>query len=266
MKRQNHKEMLSDLVNNSISPEEEKELIAHLIKSGVSPEEIESFLTINRLMEESESAEPTERMDKIFYAMIEDEKRKNLIGEQDTEMKRSSLFSIILPGLRIAAGITLFLLGWFASGWLGNSGTSSGQITNLTGEVKQLKETLVLTMMQQSSPIERVKAVNMVDDFESVDNQMIKSLIGVLNNDSNDNVRLLALDALVKYSSNPLVRNNLVQSISLQTSPMLQYRLAQIMLSLKEKRAVPEFQKMLQSTNLNYSVRGKMEEVVSVLL
>ncbi len=121
-------------------------------------------------------------------------------------------------------------------------------------------------MMQQSSPVERIKAVNMVGDFDKADNQIIESLIGVLNNDSNSNVRLLALDALIRYSSVPEVREGLIASIGNQTSPLVQLRLAEIMLALNEKRAVPEFQKVLQNASLNYSVRDKLNEAVVVLL
>jgi hypothetical protein len=266
MKRQVLKEKLLDLVHGNLTPEEEKEVIAGLEKSGISLEEIESLRSINRRFEEAPSPEPTGRMDKRFYAMLEEEKKRALLGEPEMKMQKPFIFSIITQGLRIAAGIALFLLGWFASGWFGSSPYGGKQIGNLTGEVKQLKETLVLTMMQQNSPVERIKAVNMVGDFDRVENPIIESLIGVLNNDSNDNVRLLALDALVKYSSDPQVRNSLIQSIGLQTSPMVQYRLAQIMLGLNEKRAVPEFQKVLQNASLNYSVRGKINEAMAVLL
>jgi hypothetical protein len=38
------------------------------------------------------------------------------------------------------------------------------------------------------------------------------------------------------------------------------------MLALNEKRAVPEFQKVLQNAGLNYSVRDKLNEAVVILL
>jgi hypothetical protein len=211
--------------------------------------------------------EPSERMDKRFYTMLEEEQRKALIGEPEVKPVKPFFVSLLAPGLRIAAGIALFLLGWFAAGWSGSVFPAGNkQIANLTGEVKQLKETLVLSMMQQSSPVERIKAVNMVSDFDKADNQIIESLIGALNNDSNDNVRLLALDALIRYSNIPDVREGLIASIGNQTSPLVQLRLAEVMLALNEKRAVPEFKKVLQNANLNYSVRGKMNEAVVVLL
>jgi hypothetical protein len=267
MKRQELEEKLLDLLHDKLSPKEEEEVIAGLEKTGISREEIESMRYVNKIIDNTPLPEPSERMDKRFYTLLEEEQKKALPGEPEAKMKRSFLASLVTPGMRIAAGIALFLLGWFAAGWSGSViPAGNNQLENLAGEVKQLKETLVLTMMQQSSPVERIKAVNMISDFDKADNQIIKSLIELLNNDSNSNVRLLALDALIRYSSVPEVREGLIASIGNQTSPLVQLRLAEIMLALNEKRAVPEFQKVLQNACLNYSVRDKLNEAVVVLL
>jgi hypothetical protein len=266
MKRQYLKEKLFDLLHVNLSKEEEEKIIETLKDSGINREEIESIRSVSHLIEEIPIPEPSDRMDKRFYTMVEEEKKNSLLGEPEIRKEKSFIISLMTPGLRIAAGITLFLLGWFTSGWFGSAPTNNKQISNLAGEVKQLKETLVLTMMQQSSTVERIKAVNMVSEFEDTDEQIIESLINVLNHDTNDNVRLLALDALVRYSSVPEVREGLVASISNQGSPLVQLRLAEIMVALNEKRAVPEFQKVLQDARLNYSVRGKINEALIVLL
>lgn len=266
MKRQNLKDKLLDLLHGNLSPEEEEEVIAGLEKSGISRKEIEAIHSVDKLIEEEPVPEPSDRMDRRFYTMLEEEKKKALLGEPGIESKKVTFVSLIAPGLKIAAGIALFLLGWFASGWLGSSPAQNTQIANLTGEVKQLKETLILTMMQQISTVERIKAVNMTGEFETADNRIIESLLDLLNNDSNDNVRLLALDALIRYSAVPEVREGLIASIGNQSSPLVQLRLTEVMLALNEKNAVPEFQKVLQNANLNFSVRGKMNEALVVLL
>ena len=267
MIRQDLKEKLLDLLHGNLSKQEEEEVIAGLEKSGIPREEIDSIRTLNQIYDNAPLPEPSERMDKRFYAMLEEEQRKTLLGEPEVKLRGPFLVSLITPGLKIAAGIALFLLGWFAAGWSGSIiPAGNKQIANLAGEVKQLKETLVLTMMQQSSPVERIKAVTMISDFDKPDNQIIESLIRVLNNDSNINVRLLALDALVRYSSVPEIRESLIASIGNQTSPLVQLRFAEIMLALNEKRAVPEFQKVLQDASLDYIVRDKMNKAVVVLL
>lgn len=266
MKKQDYREKLFDLLHDDLTQEAKNKIIEDIEKSGVSRQEIEAMLSVNRLAENIPVSEPSERMDKRFYAMVEEEQRKALPGEPEARQQKRVSTSLVISGLGIAAGISLFLLGWFASGWFGTHTGDNNQLASLTGEVKQLKETLVLAMMQQSSSIERIKAVNMISGFDTADKQIIESLIDILNRDSNDNVRLLALDALIRYSSMPEVRDKLIASIGKQTSPMVQLRFTEIMLALREKRAVPEFEKVLQNVNLNYSVRGKMHEAVNVLL
>jgi hypothetical protein len=266
MKRQERWEKLFDLVNDNLSQEERATAFTDLKKSGFSQEEIEAILYVNRAIDEMPSTEPSEKMDRRFYAMIEEEQRKALLGEQDIKLLRPFSGTFARNGLRIAAGIALFIIGWLASGWFGSRSGNNSELANLSGEVRQLKETLVLTMIQQSSSVERIKAVNMANKFDKPDNQIIEGLVKLLNYDSNDNVRLLALDALIRYSSIPDVREGLVASIANQTSPLIQLRLAEIMLVLNEKRSVPEFQKVLQNTKLNYNVRSKINEAVGILL
>ena len=96
-----------------------------------------------------------------------------------------------------------------------------------------------MTMLNRTQPVERIKAVNMVNEFENADERIIGSLLGALNHDENDNVRLLSLEALIKYSENPAVREGLVTSIHNQSSPMIQLRLAEVMIALNERKAAP---------------------------
>jgi HEAT repeat protein len=121
-------------------------------------------------------------------------------------------------------------------------------------------------MIEQNSPVERIKAVNMMNQMEKADEKIIQSLLSTLENDENDNVRLIALDALARYADQPAVREGLINAIARQTSPMVQLRLAEIMVSLQEKRSVPEFQKILNNASLNYSVRNKLDETVKILI
>jgi len=266
MKRRKLKEKIYDLLNHKQNRNEEEEVINELGISGISKEEVDSLHNIKNNLDKVFPGEPTKRMDRRFYAMLEDEKRKLLLGEPDFGTTANTPRFTLNPWISIAAGITLFILGWFTSAWF--SGTSNGdvQLANLSGEVKDLKETLVLTMMKQTSAVERIKAVNMVSEFEQANSRVIESLLRILNTDSNENVRLLSLEALIRYADNPEVREGLIASILNQTSPMIQIRLAEVMVALNEKRAATEFQKILEDANLNYSVRSKMNSAVVTLL
>jgi hypothetical protein len=266
MKKKESGKKLFDLIHENLSGGEENKINEDIRESGITRDDLESIRSLDSLMENMIPPEPTERMDRRFYAMLEEEKKKELLGEPVIKVRVPFYKLFMTSGIRVAAGIGLFLLGWFASGWFSSTPVSNDQVAGLAGEVKQLKETLILTMMEQSSPVARIKAVNMVSEFKSADNQIITGLLKVLNQDENDNLRLLSLDALSRYLNLPEVRQCLISSIGNQTSPLVQLRLAEIMLALNEKRAVPEFQKVLKNANLNYSVRGKINEAVVVLL
>jgi hypothetical protein len=207
---------------------------------------------------------PSAKMDERFRMMLEEEKKKELI--RGTVSERNFYGKLSHPVWRIAAGIALFLMGWFGASWLGNSADNRKQLSDLNGEVAKLRETLVLAMIDQNSSVERIKAVNMVNQMDQADEKIIQSLLSTLENDANDNVRLIALDALTKYAYQPSVREGLINAISRQTSPMVQLRLAEIMVALQEKRSVPEFEKILHNANLNYSVRNKLDETVKILI
>jgi len=209
---------------------------------------------------------PPVKMDERFQMMLDEEKKKELIGGSISEQKRTLFRHFAYPVWRIAAGIALFLAGWFGASLFGTGTPDKQQLASLNGEVMKLRETLVLAMIEQNSPVERIKAVNMMNQMEQADEKIIQSLLSTLENDDNDNVRLIALDALIKYAREPAVREGLINAIAKQTSPMVQLRLAEIMVSLQEKRSVPEFEKILNNANLNYSVRNKLDETVKILI
>ena len=267
MKKHDFEKRLSDLIYENLSPDEEKEIYKELVKHGMTEEEIRLLISSDHILDEIPVPGTSDEMDKRFYTMLEDEGKKILLGSPDRLERRGGVRMFKWPLLRVASGIALFVMGFLTAIWLGRgTQNSTDQMAQLSGEVKQLKVTLVMSMIRQNSPVERIKAVNMISNLDDPGSQVINSLINVLDHDGNDNVRLLALDALIKYSGSPQVRDGLVSSLSLQTSPLIQMRLTEILVALREKKAVPEFKKMLDNENLNYSVRGKINNAVVVLL
>ncbi|HKK40935.1 MAG TPA: HEAT repeat domain-containing protein [Bacteroidales bacterium] len=267
MEKYDFDERLSQLIYGDLSPDEKSRIIAGLKVDGMTEEEIMSYVSVAGILDEYPVPDPSERMDRRFYAMLGEEKKKILLGSPDRYESKRSFFLSAWPLMKIAAGIALFILGFATASWINRtSQRNQNQMAQLSGEVKQLKETLVMSMMQQSSPVERIKAVNMISNMDDPESRVISSLLNVLNHDNNDNVRLLALEALIRYSGIKQVRDGLVTSLSHQTSPLIQMRLTDVLVALHETKALPEFRKMLNDESLNYSVRGKINKAVVILL
>ncbi len=95
---------------------------------------------------------------------------------------------------------------------------------------------------------------------------MVDALLETLNDDPNVNVRLVTLEALVKFANEPAVRQGLVQSIANQESPLMQSAIADVMVKLQEKRSVRSLQELLKKSDLNESIRSKIEMSISKLM
>ena len=234
--------------------------------SGHNEEELSELRGIHDLLMDNYGPDPPSSMDTGFYRMLDNEMQRSSGNKYLSLLLSFTGTNVFRYSVRIAAGIALFIMGWLGSSFLGDSGNNSRQLSELSTEINILKESLVLTMMKQSSPAERIQAVTMVSDLDEIDTSIAGSLLGVLTLDPNDNVRLVALETLVDYADNPEVREGLVRSISMQKSPLIQLRLAEIMLRLEEKSSAGEFQKILTDVTLDYNVREKLNEVVEVLL
>lgn len=223
----------------------------------------ESVEKVNDLLDDTPIPEPSSNMDDRFYGMLENETERQT--DKQTERQTDKQILWFRSNWRVAAGIILFVSGWLGGSLLQSGGGSKTEFAELSNEVIGLKETLVLTMMDQSSSVDRIRAVNLVSELPRVDDQIIKSLTTTLNNDPNDNVRLASLDALVEYADNPEVREELILAISKQSSPLVLLRLAEVMSALQEKRAASEFKELLNDARLNYSLRSKLNETIQIL-
>jgi len=62
------------------------------------------------------------------------------------------------------------------------------------------------------------------------------------------------------------VREGLVQSISMQDSPLLQSAIADVMVKLQEKKSIESFRQLLTKKDLNEMVRLKIEQSIHKLI
>jgi HEAT repeats len=138
-------------------------------------------------------------------------------------------------------------------------------VAELSNEVHELKEMMMLTMLENPTATERMKAVSYTQELPKVNDKVLEALFTTLNTDSNENVRLVTLDALVELAANPKVREGLVASLLIQESPLMQVALADAMVALQEKKSVKSFKKLLQNQQLNPGVKQKLEQSVKQL-
>jgi anti-sigma factor RsiW len=139
------------------------------------------------------------------------------------------------------------------------------QLEALTAQVHEMREIMMLSLLQNPAASERLRAVSYTSEIRHVNPNIAAALLATLNNDPNVNVRLTTLEALTHFARDPVVREGLIQSILQQDSPLVQAALADVMLKLQEKRAILPFKKLLQQKDLNGMVRTKIEQTITRL-
>ena len=122
-----------------------------------------------------------------------------------------------------------------------------------------MRQTLAVSLLDQSSASERLRGVNLSVNTEKPDSGLIEALLNTLNNDPNVNVRLAAVDALYLFYDNPLVKEGLAQTLSTQDSPLVQVALIDFVVSVRERRAIDSLKNLIETKTLHPEVKQHAE-------
>ena len=171
---------------------------------------------------------------------------------------------------RLAFSLLLVVLGLFCGYFLHQSDRTATsynrQIDSLSSQVSDMKQVMMLSLLQDPSASQRIRAINYTEDIGNVNLKVISALFTTLNEDPNVNVRLATLDALIKLAGEPKVREGLVRSIDLQDSPLMQSAIADAMVKLQEKSSVQSLRNLLNKKGLNQMVKINIEKSISKLI
>ena len=211
--------------------------------------------------------EPSESMDAAFYNMLHQEVT---YAERKPKSFSAQIQSVIgqLWRPQLAYGIILLGIGLAAGYFMNNQESIAPTKTALvnTSETEQVRERLVLTLLDQPSANKRLQAVSEATKLNSATESIINALFATLNNDPNINVRLAALESLTKYVEKPEVRMGFIQAISKQESPLVQIALADLMVKLQEKSSVDSMKQLLEKPGIDTTVKQKIEESINHII
>ncbi len=259
-------DLVTGYLQNDLNPDQQKKL-DQLIESGeIDLLDLKEMEMMYGKMDSIEPPKPSSGMRDRFYSMLEEEKQVQSVSWSqklstwiDHQKQRFQLRYVVYA-------TAVFLAGLFIGDLYAPLSNQNEQIDNLTSEVSQMREMMMISLLDNSSPTERLKAVNISNEIRSVDERVVNALLKTLNNDSNVNVRLAAVDALTGHANNPAVRSGLINSIANQQSPIVQAALADAMLALQERQSVDEFKKLLERDELDSNVRNKLENTIAELI
>jgi hypothetical protein len=244
------------------------EIEKHLETCERCLDEIRESQQVLNLISMDEMVKPDDSLRINFYHMLHSQIKKS------EESKVSSIRKPLTPWYnlsqyKIAAGIAILICGTFI-GMLINGGlnnySASNELKQLHSEVSDLKKATMFTMLKEESSSDRLQAVNYAGDLDNADENVIEVLVKTLNNDKNVNVRMAAAYALSKFANKRAVCDSLVNSLSLQSDPILQVTLINILAERKEKSAFVPIQRIIANKSTLKEVRAVAENSLRVLI
>jgi hypothetical protein len=236
--------------------------IEFLIAEGaIQLEDIEGFERLEGQLARMKSPEPSAALDARFFEMLQQEKKVS----GTPGWKSIFNWNNLMPFPRLAFAVAMLLIGAGIGFFLRLPDQKEQQITALGQEISDLKEMMMLSLLEKESATDRLRAVNLTQDMDQASRKVTSALLQTLNNDENVNVRLAALDALRPYIGEGEIREALVRSIAQQKSPLVQVALAELMAALQEKDAIKELQKIIQDGETPPEVKKKIQETIQVI-
>jgi hypothetical protein len=260
MKDANIQGLIDKFNSGQLTPAEQVEL-EELIESGhVELDRFESLSAIDQKIVSMEFPEPSSGLDDRFYQMLALQKR-----QARSAFSWGNLFSWPDLAPKLAFASVTLILGVVVGYFLKPTTASTTEYQALSSQVTELREMMMLSLLEKESATERLKAVGLTHEMDKVSSKVTVALIETLNNDENVNVRLAALEALVPYVRDGSVRTELIRSIGKQDSPLVQVALAELMAQIQEKTSIKELQKIIQSERTPADVKNRIKKSIKVL-
>ncbi len=216
--------------------------------------------------------EPSPEMRTQFYTMLDSFEQEEKAKPQSvwTRIQETvkQRWSVGLAG-QLAYGLVLLSVGVAAGVWWQRPNNEQvayqQRIDTLSVQVGEMRQMMMLSLLENPSATERLRAVSYTKDIPEVDHHVIDALLTTLDNDPNVNVRLVTLEALADLAHDARVREGLVQSLTRQESPLVQVALADVMVKLQEKRSLKPLRQLLRQPDTNDLVKSKLEQTIKDL-
>jgi len=139
------------------------------------------------------------------------------------------------------------------------AGPSNDDVHALREEVRSLSHLVALSLLRNESAADRLQGVSYSRGAGAADPRVLAALLEAANRDSNDNVRLAAIDALKPLLGRAEVRDSLLAGFDSQRSPLVQIALVDAVAASSGRDAAPALRSLLGHPKLDPAVRQRVE-------
>jgi hypothetical protein len=160
-------------------------------------------------------------------------------------------------GLQLAAAAAVLVLGFGIGRQTAPPPAADLQLAMLREELRDVRQMVTLSLLQQQSASERLKGVSFTAQIEQPGSEVTLALLDALIHDPNVNVRLATIDALKRFAGRENVRRGLIEALARQTSPLVQIALIDFVVETNDRDAAGTLRRLSGDPMLDQAVRGR---------
>jgi anti-sigma factor RsiW len=264
-------ELLPDYFQGGLSSQKKEIVDMHLAECGECRDEVAVWKKLALLPVEQPSEESRMRFAAMLHEHRETQTAKRKAGtERETRAAGWSFWQWLrTPVGAVAWSAALLLIGILVGGRFGVGSVSkppqNDEMAQMHNELTNMRQLVVLSMLQQQSASERLQGVSWSSGAEQLDPQVSAALLHTLRYDGSVDVRLAALDALSKHSGQPQVRRGVLEALQGQQSPLVQVALIDQLVEWRDPDAAQHLRNFERTPDLNPAVKQRAEWAVSKL-
>ena len=249
MDKEKLEELLIDYIDGKLSEAQRMEAEKEIAANNQSYQLYEELREVMQLMSKSPSIEPG--------LHLSDEFERAILAEQKTAKNQGRLILFSPIVLRLAAAVALVISGVAIGYWINKNQQREEELVVLKKEVEATKKIMMGMLVNQQSASQRMLGTTVAFKLDKADDDIVNALVKALNEDTNLNVRLAAMDALSKFHEQEHVRKALIASLATQTDPVVQINLIRLLVELKEKESLKELLRITNDEELLPAVKDE---------
>lgn len=131
------------------------------------------------------------------------------------------------------------------------------QLSELRQELREMRELMTLTLLQQQSASDRLEGVRWTRQLDRPGDAVAGALLDVLTSDPNVNVRIAAVDALNRLLEHDRVRRGAIEALPRETSPLVQVALIDLLAQLNDSDAADALRQLSSDPVVDGAVRAR---------
>jgi hypothetical protein len=161
------------------------------------------------------------------------------------------------PWVQLAGAAAVLVIGVALGRFVAQPPAPNPEIAELRQELRDTREMVTLSLLQQRSASERLKGVTTSSQLEQPGTEVVTALLDTLRRDPNVNVRLATVDALRRFGGREAVQRGVVDALPQQMSPLVQIALIDFLLEAQGRGAASVLQQLADDTMLDKAVRDR---------